>query len=277
MEKVYNCKHILYPNGEHVTFYQRPIHTRPKVQTEETETKKPSSLPLKFDRFSEKYIQSNMDDETLHKRMTDKVKHSERTSSSRAKNMVYRIARSNEWEWFITLTFRRADIRANDYDVIVEKLKNFLDNLRKRKCPNLKYLIVPELHADGENYHFHGLLAECDGLTFVESGKYDTRKGYPVPIFNIPQWTHGFTTATRVMDSARASSYITKYITKDVDKHLRDKHRYYKSDSCVICEEDKILLDEEQFQEIYADRIAYVKTVSIPDAFQRCTYYELEP
>lgn len=279
MEQVYNCKHILYPHGEHVTFYKRPVRSGKNEEDSPyplpVEVKRKKETPAPFDRFSEKYIQDNMDNPRHKEIIKEKIRHSARTSASRAKNMVYRIARSNEWDWFITLTFRRTDIKANDYDVIVNKLKIFLNNLQSRKCPNLKYLIVPELHADKENYHFHGLLADCDGLSFVESGRYDTRRGFSVPIFNMPQWTYGFTTATRVTDSAKASSYITKYITKDTDKHLTGKHRYYKSDNCHICEADKLLLDEETFLEIYHDRIAYVKTVDAP--YQKCTYYELNP
>lgn len=279
MENVYNCKHVLYPHGEHVTFYKRPIHTgKPAEETDCISKKSDASFKtVPSDCFDESYILRNMSDPLHKKRMKEAREHSARTSSSRAKNKVYQIARSNDWDWFITLTFRRTDIKASDYDVIIHKLKVFLNNLQQRKCPCLKYLIVPELHADKENYHFHGLLADCDGLSFVESGKHDMRKGFPVPIYNIKDWTCGFSTATRIVDSARASSYITKYITKDIDAHLKDKHRYYKSDNCNICEADKLLLDEDAFLEIYHDRIAYVKTVSVPHAHQICTYYELNP
>lgn len=35
----------------------------------------------------------------------------------------------------------------------------------------LKYLIIPELHADKVHYHFHGLLADCGGMVFSRNLK----------------------------------------------------------------------------------------------------------
>ena len=95
-------------------------------------------------------------------------------------------------------------------------------------------------------------------------------------IYNITDWSYGFTTATKVLDTGRVSSYITKYITKSVDEHLKEKRRYYYSRNCHIAEEEHFLLDEEDFRKIYADRIVYVKTVDIPQASQQITYYELK-
>lgn len=93
---------------------------------------------------------------------------------------------------------------------------------------------------------------------------------------NITDWSYGFTTATKVLDTGRVSSYITKYITKSVDEHLKEKRRYYYSRNCHIAEEEHFLLDEEDFRKIYADRIVYVKTVDVPQASQQITYYELK-
>ena len=39
----------------------------------------------------------------------------------------------------------------------------------------MKYIIVPELHKDKEHYHFHGLLANVDNLTF-KAWKVDRKK-----------------------------------------------------------------------------------------------------
>ena len=78
-----------------------------------------------------------------------------------------------------------------------------------------------------------------------------------------------------MQDTARVSSYITKYITKDIDSHLKEKRRYYYSQNCNIAEEELFLYDEEDFLKVYADRIAYAKTVDIPQANQQINYYEL--
>ena len=116
-------------------------------------------------------------------------------------------------------------------------------------------------------------IADVDNLTF-KAWKIDRKKNQI--IYNITDWSYGFTTATKVLDTGRVSSYITKYITKSVDEHLKEKRRYYYSRNCHIAEEEHFLLDEEDFSKIYDDRIVYVKTVDIPQASQQITYYELK-
>lgn len=250
MEEVYNCRRFQYESGEHITFYKHAITTG-KEKPEESMLNKTHDVS---------------------ERTPEMEKHCISVSNSRAKNNVYKIARSNTWDWFITLTFDRKRTDASDYDAIIYRLKVFLNHLQQRKCPNMKYLIVAELHADKEHYHFHGLLANVDELHF-RYWKTDRKKN--LPIYNILEWSYGFTTATRVQDSSRVSSYITKYITKDVDTHLKEKRRFYHSRNCNVAEEEHFLMDEHDFLKVYADRITYCKTVEIPQANQIITYYEL--
>ncbi len=251
MEQLYNCRRYQYESGEHITFFGHAITKGKEILTNENLNKT----------------------HDISDRTEEATKHCIASANSRAKNKVYRIARSNTWDWFITLTFERTKTDASDYDEIVEKLNTFLYNLKARKCPNLKYLIVAELHADKKNYHFHGLLANCDELRF-RYWKTDYKKN--LPIYNIVDWSYGFTTATRVQDSSKVSSYITKYITKDVDFHLKEKRRFYYSRNCNIAEEELFLLDEDDFLKTYADRITYTKTVDVPQAGQQIRYYELK-
>ena len=123
-------------------------------------------------------------------------------SSNRSKKAIYDIARSNKWDYFITLTFDRKKIDSTDYDLIIKKVGKWLNNLR-RVNENLKYILVPEFHADGCHYHFHGLLANCDNIDFVDSGvKTDNNE----IIFNIKNYRMGFSYATKVIDTKRVSS-----------------------------------------------------------------------
>lgn len=267
----YNCRTYDYPEGTHVSVYLRTItrnagtgHTAGTdaggTDAEDTDVKAICGNFTKAYRNAE--------------RTEEEAEHSMRVSLSSTKNRLYNIARSNTWEWFITLTFDRMDTDASDYDAVVKRLQKFLNNLQQRTCPHLKYLIVPELHADGLNYHFHGLLSDCDGLGFSYSG-HDTQDGEP--IYNIVNWKHGFTTATRINDSRRACSYITKYITKESQVFLKEKNRYYCSRSINRTEPDFHIVDEEDFLKVYGDRISYVKSERIPAAYQRVNYYELDP
>ncbi len=254
----YNARLYDYPEGCHVTFYSKTI--------------------TRNDKDNKSYIQKHR--EYLRKKHTgedrteEQEEHCRETSLGRTKNKIYNIARSNTWEWFITLTFDREKTDASDYDLVTHRLHNFLTHLQQRKCPALKYLVVPELHADKEHYHFHGLLADCDGLQFRYSGHDDADSGDPV--YNIVNWTYGFTTATRVRDSVRASSYITKYITKENDTLLKEKNRYYCSRNIKRTEAAYLIEDQEDFLKAYSDRITYAKTVAVEAAHQRINYYELD-
>lgn len=207
-------------------------------------------------------------------RTKEQEEHCKNYSIKQTKNRIYDIARANTWEWFITLTFDRKKKDSSDYEIVTQALQNFLENLSKRQCPNLKYLIVPELHADGEHYHFHGLLANCDGLNFRYSGKNDYKSKRP--IYNITNWKLGFTTATQVGDTNRVSSYITKYITKECIAVLKEKKRYYASHNVNRPTEEYTIVNRDEFIEMYGSQISYCKTIDVPQAHMQVSYFEFD-
>lgn len=255
METIYNCRLLEYPTNSHVTFYKKSItKNRENISDKETQNKN----------FTKAY--QNQD------RTIEEEQHCQKVSLSATKNRIYNIARSNTWEWFITLTFDRNKTDSSDYDMIVYRLHTFLNHLQQRKCSGMKYLIVPELHEDKEHYHFHGLLSGVDNLRFCFSGHFDK---CGKPIYNILDWTYGFTTATQVQDTNKVSSYITKYITKDTEQRLKNKKRYLASRNINRTEPTFHLMDENEFLEVYKDRITYAKSVNVPEAYQQINYYEL--
>jgi hypothetical protein len=149
-------------------------------------------------------------------------------SKRRTKNMIYDIARSNKWDWFITLTFNPELVNSLDYEECTKKLSKWLNNLKRITGSGFKYIVIPELHKSGR-YHFHGLFANCDNLDFKFSGKF-TDKG--LPIFNIGKYKLGFTTATKVQDNNKVALYISKYITKDMTAVTSGKKKYWASRNC---------------------------------------------
>lgn len=243
----YNCRVFSYPTGQHVTYYENTINTGNK---------------------NENFSKAHHNEERDNKQ----EEHCKNVSLNRTKNQIYNIARSNTWDWFITLTFDREITDSSDYDSVTEKLQNFLENFRKRYSPNMKYLIVPELHKDKEHYHFHGLLSNVENMQFKFSGHYSKDK----PIFNIVNWKIGFTTATRVEDTQKVSSYITKYITKASEQYLKNKKRYYASRNIEKAQPEYYVIEEEDFLNTYADRITYAKTVNVKEAMQQIKYYEID-
>lgn len=136
---------------------------------------------------------------------------------------IYDIAKSNEWEYFITLTFNKNKVDRNNYDMIIKKLTRQLKYI-KSKDNNFKYLLVPDTHKKDKAYHFHGLISGTSNLKLIDSKK-KTIKGQT--IYNIKDFTFGFTTAISLqLDNEKIYSYITKYITKEIVIDLKYKKRY---------------------------------------------------
>lgn len=265
----YNCRVYDYEAGQHVSIYRRTITRREESMCE-------NRIPAGTEETAPEEITANPNFTKAYQneeRSEEAEEHCKRVSLSSTKSRIYNIARSNAWDWFITLTFDRTKVDASDYGTVTVKLQKFLNNLQQRTCPDLKYLIVPEYHADGEHFHFHGVLADCDGLKFSYSG-HKTKDGEP--IYNILNWKHGFTTATQVTDTRRVSSYITKYITKESQIFLKEKNRYYCSRNVKRTGADFYIVDEEDFLKVYGDRISYVKSEKVKVAHQMVNYYELD-
>ena len=146
-------------------------------------------------------------------------------SSKRSKEMVYQYSMSNEWEWFLTFTFDPQKVDSYNYDECLQKLRKWFNNVRVRKSENIMYLCVPEQHKSGR-WHFHALVSNIGSLKFADSGHTDSKGNV---IYNVSDYKWGFTTATPVKDTKRVSSYLVKYITKDLCSHTTGKRRYIQS------------------------------------------------
>lgn len=132
-------------------------------------------------------------------------------SMRRARAKVRRLALSNNFRWFVTLTLDQRKVDRYDPSEVVRKLNQWCSNQVKRR--GLQYILVPERHKDGA-LHFHGFFS--DALEAVASGHRD---GAGHMIFNLPGWTLGFTAAIEVYgDYAGAVAYVCKYIGKQGEK-----------------------------------------------------------
>lgn len=165
-----------------------------------------------------------------------KREESARVSFSRTKKQIYYLCRSNVWDWFVTLTLNPEQVDRYDYEACRKKVRKWLNNIH-RNAKDVYYLVVPEQHKDGA-WHFHGLFGGCEGLEFVDSGKRD---GEDI-IYNLGDYKLGFSTATRVKDTSKASSYICKYITKDLCEGTKGRQRYWVSKKCNRCQEYELVV-----------------------------------
>lgn len=151
-------------------------------------------------------------------------------SVRRARAQVRDYALCTEFKYFVTLTLDKAKVDRYDVKEITKKLRVWADNQVRRK--GLTYILVPERHKDGA-IHFHGFfngaLEAVDSGTMTMAGWKAPRRPRSAaqrreweakgahPVYNLPAWTLGFTTAIELYGSYDAAvSYVCKYIGKDM-------------------------------------------------------------
>lgn len=216
-----------------------------------------------YNPFTEKIqrVYTDIDEKAIER----KKEHSLYSSLNRTRSALYMYARQCKWEYFITLTYS-PDMIENRYDfsLCMKKCSRWIRNCQNRKANDLLYLLVPEQHKDGA-WHIHGLLCNTTGLTFTDSGKRFDGK----IVYNLDDWKLGFSTATKVTDTYKVSSYITKYITKDLCAVTSGKQRYFVSKTIPKPKTFTALIDPDEvdsfIQEVavsYGADLEYQKDVS---------------
>jgi hypothetical protein len=167
-----------------------------------------------------------------------RARESLQASVSRTKQKIYDYAKANsdEFVYFVTLTFNPSKVDSYDYSLVTFKMTNWLRNIRK-KIPSLKYIGVPEKHKSGR-YHFHFLMNDISAI-LMDSG-HKTKDG--MSIYNLEAYKLGFSTATLIQDRERVSNYLCKYITKDLALQTKGKKRYWHSRSLNLPKESLDLM-----------------------------------
>jgi hypothetical protein len=292
----YNVRVLQYPNGEVVLRRYSEFIVNDDISDYEDAAFNDDDyfLPEKGkgkikNPFDNKIVLSEFDDlEELEKRKFEYEMH----SFNRTKGKIYDYSRCCKWEWFVTFTFSSEVIDRYDYDACSKVLRKWLNN-QKRNAPNLKYLVVPEMHT-GETYikkgiplpkdykpgafHFHGLFADTGNMKFVESGNF-TDDGDM--IYNMSKWSKGWSTATKVKDIYKSSKYLSKYITKSLCDCTKGRHRYFvstnidKPNKYLFCVSDDS--DFEDLQEYicgsFGVELQYVSTPRTEGAYMDVDYY----
>lgn len=269
---VYNVRILDYLEGSQIRVYSAPMGV-PKDER--------SEFNLLQDELNRTLTEIGFkDSETKVKLVKDfnkGVKDKERSlyvSKNRTINSIYEIARSNEWEYFLTLTFNPDKVDSFNYDEVSKKLSKWLNNFKNRFAPDLKYLVVPELHKSGR-FHFHALLSNIGNAELVDSGKKDSSGNV---IYNLGNYNLGFSTVTKIKDMKRCSSYIGKYITKDLCAVSENKKRYWSSKNLDRPKVTELLLTPDEIEDMFLTfnrNIVFEKTVECSDYNCVTHYYEI--
>ena len=218
-----NCKTKYYPNGDYkMTVFRKAVYKLPDYEEvdyslEDTEVNGSGTAAV---------TSSVSDSRDFSNPRYDHARE--------AKMRIFDIALMNfeRLRYMVTLTVADSDdLRRSDSALIYKKVKTILNNWVKRY--DAIYLLVPELHKDG-CVHFHGLLG--GDLDFVPSGTFLVphvkkpvkevnlyRFGLTAdqcrPVYNIGNYKIGFSTAVETDGKMYSvAAYVTKYITKDLNK-----------------------------------------------------------
>lgn len=188
------AKMIKYPTGEvDIIASSEPIFGSAGWESAEDYSQPKKYIPLPADRKEE----SSQEDINR--------------SMRRARSKLRRLALANDFRWFVTLTLDPQKVDSHSGADVVKKLNAWCSNMVQRK--GLKYILVPERHKKG-GIHFHGFFNDC--LEVVDSGHTD-KQGHT--IYNLPQWSLGFTTAIELYDNySKAVGYVCKYVGKQGEK-----------------------------------------------------------
>ena len=272
LKDIYNMKVIHYSDHDQVRLYSRKFEKGTCFDTETGEILKREygeRKPVGVTPWGDLIYSEILYDPEL---AGERKERSAAVSMNRTVNEVYSLARSNRWDWFFTMTFSPEKVNRYDFEECSKKLTLWLNNMRKRYAPDMVYLVVPERHKDGA-FHFHGLFANIGDMPLIDSGKKDEQERI---IYNIGSYHLGFTTVTAVGDSSRASSYLSKYISKDLCSVTFGKKRYWCSRNINRAKESTFVVEGDYFDRLkmFGEYAAYMKTVT--NDYLNITYIELE-
>lgn len=156
---------------------------------------------------------------------------------SRAKGRIFELALCNPWTIFLTFTLSPERYDRNDLKKFQKDVSQFVRDYNKKYGLEVKYVLIPEEHKKG-GWHMHGLLM---GLPIGHLREFSLKEKLPKYIREklkdgqaVYEWEayrkrFGFCDLELVRDSFAVSAYVTKYITKDLDRTVKESgaHLYY--------------------------------------------------
>ena len=176
-----------------------------------------------------------------------------RSASKRSKDNFYGYAQSNDWEYFITLTFSPEVVNRYD-DLAVKSLYSDFQRWCKRKAPDCKMLMIPERHKDGA-IHFHGLISDIRFNLIPAIDPYTEKPLFSktgAPLFSIKDWEYGLSTLAVIPPEdnyRRVVNYMEKYISKDGNIGYNQK-RFFRTRNLLFKNKSIELYDDKEFNEL---------------------------
>ncbi len=156
----------------------------------------------------------------------------------RTKNQIFELAFCNPWDYFFTATLDPKKYDRTNLDKFRQDLKDRLKYYSKKHNLNIKYLLIPEKHADGKSYHMHGFIYGLP-VSHLKQFKIGDKMGKALAekvkngdvVYNWEYYQEkfGFCDLEPIRNPEAVSKYITKYINKNLYDSVTElnKHKYY--------------------------------------------------
>jgi len=213
-----------YPNGKIKLFsYSKPFYKR-KDGFEPEEPPKAFSTTERSSKASERGS-------------------SEERSLRRTKTLISDIVLCTDFDMFATFTFKKD---RQDMKKCKTKMSDWLKSQQKIHG-KFKYLIVPEFHKDKKSLHFHALLKNYNGHLKKTNIKIKKRT-----VYNITSYRKGYSTVIKIDNIEKVSSYVKKYITKEMPHTGTSQKKFWNSKG-LLRPEIKYNIDLNQYDltEVY--------------------------
>lgn len=159
-------------------------------------------------------------------------------SLSRAKRVVFELALCNNWKYFCTFTIAKENFDRTNLEVWHKKFTQWLRDQRKKYSLKFEFLLVPELHDDGEAWHMHGLFSDISPLlvSFADLRRAGNKIPHKLAFGGFLNWPayqvkFGFCSFGVIRNKVATAYYVTKYITKQLELSAISvgSHLYYYS------------------------------------------------
>ncbi|HDJ2019628.1 TPA: hypothetical protein PPU48_002805 [Staphylococcus aureus] len=153
----------------------------------------------------------------------------------KVKTKIKDLVLNNHFDMFWTLTFDpKKCVKAIEDEYRFEEMRKWLHKMRARHNRKsdkpFMYIAIPERHKSGL-IHWHMVTGNLEP-NLIDSGKtYKKQK-----IYNCLDWEHGFSNVQKMRSKSKISSYVTKYITKDLlnTPARKNKRKYWSSNNLTL-------------------------------------------
>lgn len=191
------------------------------------------------------------------------------SSRKRALDNMFGYILCNEWDYFVTVTFKHGKFKKLSDEVVKYQWQKFRQQLQYR-FPDIKIFLVPEDTPTGvKGMHFHGFMGNADFSEYLRPARNNKKyyEGQPNPqygeflytkfgdpVFNFVKTfvNIGFTTVVKLKDKDKLKlvNYMTKYMHKDSSNFDYNENTYLRTYNLDFKDKKVLLISQEEKEKL---------------------------